>query len=404
MKLNAIVEGERALLYMERYVDEGTRTYSPFGAKSEVGQDYQPRSERPFFELVSVFAPKGQVDIFEADPERRIRDFYVRSDEVRFLVHPETWADSKIDHMQELHALPRGEPIEVAPTASTRTVLTARTTGSVPHHFIKLHYPRRISRFNRRLRRKNIRNSVDATRDLEHLRFEKFAYLPDTLGFTFANGCNPWGFLIREEVPRPYHEGRFLIPYFSLYSGDLHHPDDRPLLVQMIDSLGVEPQAFVIDKIMIPVLECWAKVVRERGILLESHAQNILLEIDANFRPCRVVHRDFDVWVDPEARRQRGLAALGAAIGTDAEYPREQHYSLVYDHFIGRELFGYLLGILTRYYKADERAVRSSVAKAFHSNVPDAADLFPATTTYYFSNELLPGNDFELVDTHTAPQ
>src|SRR5262249_22456074 len=213
MKLDAIVQGERALLYMERYVDEGTRTYSPFAAKSEVGQDYQPRSERPSFELVSVLAPKAQVEMFDAGPEKNIRDFYVQFDHIRFLIHPETWADSKIDRMDELHALRGGASIEVAPTASTRTVLRVRTAADVPHHFIKLHYPRRISRFNRRLRRKNIRNSVDATRDLEHVRFEKFAYLPDTLGFIYGDGGNPWGFLVREIIPRPFRGARFLIPY-----------------------------------------------------------------------------------------------------------------------------------------------------------------------------------------------
>jgi hypothetical protein len=95
---------------------------------------------------------------------------------------------------------------------------------------------------------------------------------------------------------------------------------------------------------------------------------------------------------------------LGATIGGDTPYPREQHYSLVYDHFIGRELFGYLLRVLTRFYSASENAVRSRIAEAFHRNFPDAQNFFPATTTYYFSNELLPGNEFRLVDTEQAPE
>jgi hypothetical protein len=283
-------------------------------------------------------------------------------------------------------------------------VLTTETPANVPHHFVKLHYPRRISRFNRRLRRKNIRSSVEATRDLVHVRFDKFAYLPDSLGFIYGDGGNPWGFLVREGTPRPFQEARFLIPYFALYGGDLRHPEDRPLLVQMIERLGADPQSFVISEIMVPVLDCWAKVVRERGILLESHAQNLLLEIDSDFRPCRVVHRDFDVWVDAEVRKQAGLEVMGASIGTDTPYPREQQYSLVYDHFIGRELFDYLLGVLTRFYSAKEAAVRGRVAEAFHRNFPDADVFLPGDTTYYFSNELLPGNEFRLVDTKRAPE
>ena len=173
----------------------------------------------------------------------------------------------------------------MAPTASTRTVLTTETSTGVPHHFVKLHYPRRISRFNRRLRQKNVHNSVAGSGDVANVRFEKFAYLPDALGFTFGKDASAWGFLVREIKPRPFVEGkRFLIPYFALYGGDLKSPDDQPLLVQLIERLQADPQPFVIDEIMVPVLECWAKVVQERGILLESHAQNVLLEIDDDFR------------------------------------------------------------------------------------------------------------------------
>ncbi len=324
---------------------------------------------------------------------------------MRFLIHPETWASGEIDHLDELHALPRGEPIEVAPTASTRTVLTTETLVNVPAHFIKLHYPLRISRFNRRLRRKNIQNSVEVTRDLTHVSCEKFAYLPDALGFTYGDGDNGWGFLVRERIPRPFREQRFLIPFFALYGGDLKRPDDPPLLVQLIEKLGTEPQAFVVEEIMIPVLECWAKVVRERGILLESHAQNILLEIDQDFRPHRIVHRDCDVWVDGEHRTRVGLETpfVQLSIGSDTPFPREQHYSLVYDHFIGRELFDYLLKILKRFYGTKEETVRDRVAAAFHRCFPDAQDFVPAGTTYYFSNEILPGNEFHLVDMKQAP-
>src|SRR5437764_498404 len=271
MKLDDLLQGNDAFVFMERYVDEAAKTYSPFAGVSEVAPEYRPRSDRPSFELVTVYAPTDRVSVFQADPTGILRDRYLRSEAVLFAIHPETWSSSGIDHLDELHALPRGEPIQVAPTASTRTVFPAGGPVEVPAHFLKLHYPRRISRFNRRLRRKNIHNSIEGSRDLAHVNLNRFAYLPDILGFTYGSS-NSWGFLVREAVPRPLQEQRFLIPYFALYAGDLQHPGHRPLLVQLIEHLGVEPQSFVIDEIMIPVLQCWAKVVRERGILLESHA------------------------------------------------------------------------------------------------------------------------------------
>src|SRR5205085_7640562 len=132
----------QALLHLGRYVDEGTRTYSPFAAKSEVAPQYQPRTDRPSFELITVFAPRSQVSVFQAGPERTLWEYYVQDDEVRFLIHPETWASPGIDHLDDLHALRRGDAGEVAPTAPPRTGLRTRTGKEVPHHCIKLHYPR----------------------------------------------------------------------------------------------------------------------------------------------------------------------------------------------------------------------------------------------------------------------
>src|SRR5205807_4393564 len=117
MKLTDVLQREQSLLYMERYVDEGTRTYSPFAAKSDVAPQYEPRGGQPSFNLISVFAPKSDVEIFQADPHQALQEFYIRPQEVLFLIHPETWESQEIDHLDELRALRRGEPIQVAPTA-----------------------------------------------------------------------------------------------------------------------------------------------------------------------------------------------------------------------------------------------------------------------------------------------
>jgi len=406
MKLDAVIKEDRALGHMERYVNEGTKTYSPFSARTEATSQYQPESGRPFFDLMTVHAPKDRVAVFEADPAESLRNFFVRPDSVLFAVHPETWASAGVEHLDEIRALPRGEPIRVAPTASTRTVLALEHAGDIPPHFIKLHYPRRISRFNRRLKRMNIHNSVAVSRDVAHVGFEKFAYFPEVLGFVFGDGDLAWGFLVRERIPRPFRAGRFLIPCFALYAGDIEHPGDPPLLVQMIERLGAEPQSFVIDEIMIPIVECWAKVFRERGLLLESHAQNTLIEIDQDFRPRRIVHRDFDVWIDRTARRRAGLESPfpGTGIGMKTAEDIAAHVSLIYDRFIGHEFFDYLLAVLKRFYAVDGDAVRVRVKEAFHRAFPEADHVFPAQTMFYFSNDAPPGKEFMLVDMKQPPE
>lgn len=411
MKINAITEADNALLHMERYVDEGAKDYSPLAARTEATPPYQPESKRSCFELVTVNVPKDRICVFEGDPSGWLRERYIRDDEILFAVHPETWAAAGIEHLDELRRLPRGEPIPVAPTASTRTVLAFPVPGMVPHYFIKLHYPRLISRFNRRLRRKNIHNSVAVSGDMTHVHLSKFAYLADTLGFTYGGAQDTpadqdWGFLLREPVPRPFEESRILVPCFALYAADRKHPDDPPLLVQFIERLGADPLSFVTDEIMVPIVECWARVARERGILLESHAQNTLLEIDRNLTPKRIVHRDFDVWIDFCARRRAGLDVpfLDADITPGASRGIEEHYSLVYDRFIGNEFFDYLSALLKRFYGIHEQSVRERVKEGFHRSFPDADAFFPARTMFYFSNEPQSGKQFTLVDMKRPPE
>ncbi len=406
MRLEKVTASSKSLLYMERYEDEGAKTYSPFAARSEVAPRYQPRSSNPSFELVTVRVPRERAAIFEANPPTPLSQWYVRDSEVMLAVHPETWADADVDDLEELRRLPRGESITVAPTASTRTVLTLKHPGGLAPHFIKLHLPRRISRFNRRLRRKNIQNCVVLTTDLGHMTLQKFAFLPDALGLAIEDGDSSWGCLVRERFPRPSQGQWPLIPCFALFARDLYSPDDPPLLVQMIDRFGADPQDFVVDHIMVPVIACWIKAAREWGILLEFHAQNTLLEVDDDYRPRRIVHRDFDVWVDVDVRRRLGLELpfMGAGIGGDTGRAADQSYSLIYDRFIGHEFFDPALEMLGQYYSIDKPAVRSRVSAAFHRVFEDADRVFPARTMFYFSNSPAPGREFELVDLQQPPQ
>lgn len=165
---------------------------------------------------------------------------------------------------------------------------------------------------------------------------------------------------------------------------------------------------------MQPIVECWANVVRERGILLESHSQNLLLEIDHHFQPTRIVHRDCDVWIDGDVRHHLGLDTpfLGACVSHSPLFSREQYYSLVYDHFIGRELFDYLLKTLSRSFAIDEKEVRGNVAAAFPilkisclatQPIIFRKKFFPAMNSIWSTCNSLPnGDDFVTTPNVTA--
>lgn len=403
MKLGAVTQDRQSLLYMERYVGLGTKTYSPLAARTEAASAYQPESELASFDLVTVTVPREQVSVFQAAPAGHLAEQYLRPEGIRFAIHPATWAMEGIAHIEELRALPRGAPILAAPTASTRTVLAVGP--EVAPHCLKLHYPVRISRFNRGLLRRNIQNSVAITAEMAQVQSERFAYLPDTLGFAFGTDEKAWGFLVREVIPRPLIADRSLIPCFALYGRDIHAPDDPPLLVQMIAQLRVDPAAFVINAIIIPIIAAWCWGAR-RGLLLESHAQNTLLEIDRDFRPTRIVHRDFDIWIDTETRRRAdlGLPFPGVGLVPDAGQSMEQYYSIVYDRFIGHNFFDYLLDLLRRFYDVEEEAIRQRARAAFHQFFPEAQRFFPKDTVFYFSQDVPPGREFMIEDLRQMPE
>jgi len=183
----------------------------------------------------------------------------------------------------------------------------------------------------------------------------------------------------------------------------LLHP---ALTLQLIEQSGAPPGSFVVDEIMVPVVECWAAVAGRCGVLLESHAQNTLLEVDEEYRPRRIVHRDFDVWIDTDARRRAGLPVpfIDAEPPPSSHAPIEQHYSLIYDRFIGEEFFEYVVKLLEQAYNVRPSQIRARVGEAFHRAFPGATQVFPPNTTFYFSDASSSGHDFTLVDTHQRPR
>jgi hypothetical protein len=116
------------------------------------------------------------------------------------------------------------------------------------------------------------------------------------------------------------------------------------------------------------------------------------------------VHRDFDVWIDHKIRRKAGLSGTFEGGIDGASHSIEQHYSLVYDHFLGREFFDYLLTCTRQFYELDEETVRERARHAFHAGFPDAASCFPPDTTFYYSDAPASGNEVTLTDMKQKPQ
>jgi hypothetical protein len=71
--------------------------------------------------------------------------------------------------------------------------------------------------------------------------------------------------------------GGDLVPMFSLIAA---RGERVPLLVDLIRRSGLQPERFVVEKVLRPYVTVLAYLLLEEGIQVQGHAQNILVEID----------------------------------------------------------------------------------------------------------------------------
>lgn len=384
-------------MYLERYVNEGSRSYSEFASHIEGNPKFHPVSATKYFRVPCFFVPLEKISIHLDEPQSFLKDTYIHDGYVKFPIHPEIYKDLSIPFLGEIRKYPC-ESIYVIPAASTRTVMAK----SAPH-FIKLHYPRQISRFVRSLEGKKIEGSVEVSKILNNFSCPNFGFLPETIGVTFGKAENSWGYLIRELNPRPnINPAALLMPLFSLYSNDYFEKDDEPLLVQIINYLGVNPAQYVVQKLIEPIITIWCTCIRQTGLFLVMHSENLLIELNPNLSLDRIIYRDLDIDIDEIKRKELNLHTNFCAdklINKDII----KHYSLHYDSTIGHHLFEYLAKMLERYYNINPAIIEKSARDIFRNCFPDA-HLYFNNKVYYYTNKILPNNNFELVETGHNPK
>lgn len=404
MKLQEAFSGASALSYLERYVNAGTRTYSAVAAVNEVRLRFQPGSRELCFLLPEFVVPRGEVHVFEDAPPPSLRSRYVGKTECWFPVHPEIVNDPGVPYLSDIQAHPSRRTLCVSPMASTRTVY-AFGDSNIPAHYLKLHLPRQISRFYRFMRYVTVEFCVAISEDLRNLAHERFAYLPESLAMAVGDRANGWGVVVRETEPRPKAgDQRAYIPFFALYGKDVRHPTDPSLLAQLIEAGRADAVEYAYTHLIEPLITTWCHAVRQRGIVFSAHAENVLLEIDAELQPTRIVHRDLDVDVDPLIRGRRGIQTdfHKNRIDIDVKASRAAVYSLNYDSFMGHHLFDYLARKLQQVYACDPEALRAMARASFHRSFPEAGEFFPETVHYY-ENRIGRGNPIPLIDTGKKP-
>jgi hypothetical protein len=395
--------------YLERYRNEGTRTYSSHASYNAAGERYRPNSAHGGFELHAFAMPRDEMLLFSADPAQELAGKYIDPEHLLLCVHPQL-LQSCPDDPYVCRTLAMGQarqPIAVIPSSSTRT-LTVK--DPVVPHAVKVHFPFKISRYTRKMREEVIEQATNVSRELEngieHLDYD-FAFLREVIGVAHKNldphgdrGEN-WGYLVRDMVPFPGQDNeRTLVPGFALYGQDYFEPE-KPLL--LFDLIGEQdPVQFVLDNIMLPIVRHWMGCFKNFGFMLEPHGQNVLLELDADHRVRRVVHRDLSIGIDMRLRRDLGLPA--DQINNYNRTEQSAFHSVTYDRFMGGHFFDRLVAACqAKIPELQKDDFTGPCRETFAALLPDYAHYFPQTV-WYFSEERDRFNKPFYEDTEEAPE
>lgn len=426
----------RDFIYAERWLNGGSRTYSAIANYSELQIKYQPQSDVVSFSVPYVNIPKEYIKIHLANPDMQLLAKYVGDSTASFFIHPQFYQDVSVPYMDQVCQFPQSGEVEVSPTSSSRTTLVI--DNDLHPHCIKLHCPIQISRFNRKLDGRDIKKSVGTSLELERAIKEEnfpacFGFLPETIGVSIGGAySDSWGFILREMTPRPKisDEPRTLVPMFSLYSSDLQKDcPTTPLLVQLIEKSGMKPQEFILEKIMLRIVESWCFMARDLGILAQAHGQNLLLELDDNGIPTRVIFRDLSTYMDRDLRTSKGLSnknfplpgeypsssssssdnddSLSDISMTEEELPvdidrKNGYYSLLYDSFVGHHLFDYIAKVANEHYDIEIESLQEACKDKFRKCFPEHETFFP-NTVHYYSKDCVDGIRQDLEDTFIKP-
>ncbi len=379
----------KSLLYLDRYRNEGTRTYSRHADYTEALEIYQPNSMHSHFDLSVFEVPASQLKIYTANPSIELSNIYIGDETALFCIHPQV-LENYPDDLYVKHILSTGNAragIKVSPSSSTRTLYVH--DGQIPHA-IKVHFPFRISRYGRKMRDEVLEQAVNVSKELErgiHLLDDRFAFLREVIAVVHKNlqpdlprGEN-WGYLVRDMQPFPIvDDRRYLIPGFSLYGKDFFDADKTPLLFDLLKDN--DPKAYILSNIMFPIIRHWVGCFNHFGFLLEPHGQNVLLEVAQDRQIKRIVHRDLSLGID--MRRRREIKLTSDHLNAYNRMENNEFHSITYDKFMGGHFFDRIVATCREKYpnlKAED--FRKPCRDEFARIIPDWARHFPKTVCYF---------------------
>lgn len=370
MKLaDVLAQPEAAWLAMERYVNDG----SPSGVTTTTSARTSPTGPYPDFELPFYSCP----GLTMRTTRPALPDPGLPGEALP--VHPDL--DSATEGgLAEDHPPALVGTVRVAPTSSGRTVAVTNPRRHPVH--IKLHYPRILGRFPRRIDVRRADAALDTTALLVDHRAElpsDVAFLPEPAALVAPSGIAA---ILRWPTPYPHHDAVALVPLFALFSRDRRHPDDPTLLQQILEG-DPDPATTVWDRLLRPIVDGWVHLAVRLGLVPEWNAQNLLVELAPDGQLHRIVFRDLEGnHRDPTHRPDWAspIEATDHRVLTTEDTAARQQRSWLYDFKLGDYVIEPLVASTAR--RPDHRtALATAVRERFVHHLDGAgltaADLFP---------------------------
>lgn len=284
---------ENSLAYLERYVNNGSP--SGYSIKSSTSDRTNPFKGDEFIHPYCCIADKTCFIELGTVPE-----IYqsCNSSESWIFVHPDMIDKGENSFFINKNLrLELANEIKLVPTASARTLMLSDTNC---HGFFKLHYDGTIGRMERKLQFCQALSCIETSNIIISLINEgkldsRLTLLPETGARVLKLEGQEWGMVWRDYSP--YGDCRnvkYIIPVFSLFSKDRKNIHDNTLLEQIIIEKYYDPTTYVIDYLIIPIIECYFSLLKTAGIQPEWHAQNLMIGFDEDFYPRKFITRDVE--------------------------------------------------------------------------------------------------------------
>lgn len=382
MQLDQLIHNyPAAYIHLERYVNNKRcmiKHVEESWKYTEVNSIYTPLNGNSH---VPLHVLDGTPDLIVSDPAAPLARNV--TDQTPFLFHPDAG-----------YPFATKTTVNAQPTASTRTLLLNDYHGS--QLFAKVSLPKRISRYTREMTAQDVLHGIQVSTELKKLyqKTPRFGILHEFAGSTYRGiGCT-----FREFEASPSKPKRFLIPAFALYSRDTKKPDDELLIKQLADANGSTVQELV-EWILTQTIAQWCHTASRAGLLLESHAQNTLLEVNENFEPTRIIIRDFSSTRADNLIREEVGAEGKYELYSTTPAPREQRFSLRYDFFFVRLYADTFIDACQNQYGLNISQLQEECKKAFQAHASESVQSLFDSNVFGFVERGSEKPSLELIST-----